>query len=141
MPTEESIKVKNYLKKLKAGSRINTTLLAKQLDVPAHVVDTQLSDSFPNKFKRGKLWDPKTKRAFTYDGVKYEPKLFQYVGKNGITQNQRFWQNPPTHKNPGEWNVAATRVDPKSEFKTKDDALKFIEDKKIDYSGDRGKLR
>ena len=64
MPTEESIKVKNYLKKLKAGSRINTTLLARKLEVPEHVVETQLGDFFPTKFKRGN--DNRTYKRKTY---------------------------------------------------------------------------
>ena len=93
--TPEATKVKNHLKNLTSGSRINVILLARELDVPEHVVQTQLDEFFPNKFKRGKLYDPKSRRAFTYDGIKYDPKLFQY-NKQGVTQNQTFWQNPPS---------------------------------------------
>ena len=144
--TESSIKVRNYLTRLKKGSKIHIATLAKKLGVTWSAVHNQLQN-FKGKFEilRGEnpWFDPKTRLPYTKDGIKFEPKFFQY-SVDGKTQNQKLWQSSKT----GEWKVElqkgtsgqpgrTTKIFP---FNTKAAAFKFYEDKKI-YRGEIGKLR
>ena len=109
--TANSIKVNNYLKELKKGSKINVGTLAKELGVDYAVVDNQIKRNFKGKFKlleAKDLWfDPKTRLPYTKDGIKFEPKFFRYYGKDGKVQNRRLWQTQETTQagKIGEWKV------------------------------------
>jgi len=144
--TANSIKVSNYLNKLKEGSKIHIGTLAKELEVSYAVIWNQLK-KFEGKFEilEGAFpwYDPKTRLPYTKDGIKFEPKLFQYPGKEGVLQNRALWQNQTT----GEWRVL-TEGKKEGEtwkkrytFKNKEDAVKFFEEYKIKTSGEIGKLR
>jgi len=144
--TANSIKVSNYLSKLKEGSKIHIGTLAKELEVSYAVIWNQLK-KFEGKFEilEGAFpwYDPKTRLPYTKDGIKFEPKLFQYPGKEGVLQNRALWQNQTT----GEWRVL-TEGKKEGEtwkkrytFKNKEDAVKFFEEYKIKTSGEIGKLR
>jgi len=144
--TADFLKVGNYLKKLKKGSKIHIGTLAKELGVAWHVVNNQLKN-FKGKFEilegTNPWYDPKTRLPYTKDGIRFEPKLFQYSGKGGKLQNKNLWQNQTT----GEWRVltvTGTRPDDFRKihpFKSKEGALKFFEDYKIKTSGESGKIR
>ena len=144
-PTADSIKVSEYLEKLKKGSKIHIATLAKELGVGWHVVNNQLKN-FKGKFEvlegTNPWFDPKTRLPYTKDGIRFEPKLFQY-SKNNTMQNKRFWQSQTT----GEWKVLTVKGTRPNDvrtihpFKSKEGALKFFEDYKIKTSGESGKIR
>ena len=109
--TADSMKVRNYLNGLKKGSKIHISTLAKELEVKHNVVYQQIKKNFKGKFEilQGKnpWYDPKTRLPYTKDGIKFEPKLFQYYDKDGRIQNRKFWQTQTTKGGAtiGEWNV------------------------------------
>ena len=145
IPTADSIKVSEYLEKLKKGSKIHIATLAKELGVAWHVIWHQLKN-FKGKFEvlegKNPWFDPKTRLPYTKDGIRFEPKLFQY-SKNNTIQNKRLWQSQTT----GEWKVLTQKGTRPNEvrtihpFKSKEGALKFFEDYKIKTSGEMGKIR
>ena len=142
--TPDSRKVRAYLEKLKPGSRIHVSSIAEELNVSRNVVDDQISLNFKNKFKRSKRpYDTETRRAFTKDGIKFEPKLFKYKNKQGVVKNQYFYQDATT----GEWKVqyretkGGVRGYVIESFKTKDGALQFKENREATGGGNAGKLR
>jgi len=150
--TADSLKVRNYLNGLKKGSKIHISTLAKELGVKHSVVYQQVKRNFKGKFEilegANPWYDPKTRLPYTKDGIKFEPKLFQYYDKNGRVQNRSFWQTQTIKGGTvGDWNVLTEgKKDGKTwdkiyRFKNKEDALKFHEDYKIKTSGEIGKLR
>ena len=151
--TANSIKVSEYLEKLKKGSKIHIGTLAKELGVGYAVVFQQIKKNFKGKFEilegKNPWYDPKTRLPYTKDGIRFEPKLFQYYGKEGKVQNRSFWQTQSTKGGAtvGEWNVLTEGKKNKKDwkkiykFKNKEDAVKFHEDYKIKTSGEIGKLR
>ena len=151
--TANSIKVDKHLEKFKKGSKIHISSTAKELGVGYAVVHNQLKRKFKGKFEvlegENPWYDRKTRLPYTKDGIRFEPKLFQYYDKDGKIQNRSFWQTQATKGGAtvGEWNVltegrkGGKTWDKIYKFPTKAAALKFHEDYKIKTSGEVGKLR
>ena len=151
--TANSIKVDKHLEKLKKGSKLHIGSTAKELGVGYAVVHDRLKKKFKGRFEvlegENPWYDRKTRLPYTKDGIRFEPKLFQYYDKDGKVQNRGLWQTQSTKGGAtvGEWNVltegrkGGKTWDKIYKFPTKAAALKFREDYKIKTSGEVGKLR